>query len=361
MSGDFQWSSVAFGGEYYNVVDLGTLGGTRSAAWAINNNGQVTGFAETADGRQHAIFYTGGAIYDIGAWSPGWSAGWAINDRGDVVGYIQTEHSGVLANSSFLYSQGVMNLLALTSNAYGINSFGTIVGDYFPGYPAVFVGNGAAPFGPPGYAVAINDKNEIVGGLTDGTPFLFREGVLHNLGSLNGGPGRAWDINNLGQVVGESGGSAFLYSDGVMQNIGSGVAYGINEQGMIVGATGAQNAFLYVSGILHDLNDLIDPDSGWNLLVAHGINNRGQIAGIGINSIGEEHGFMLTFEDVDPLPPTFPLPGDPIPPGADWLPPIDFPEEFPDEFQNGSVPETSTAITAALIVLLTFVSRRRKR
>jgi probable HAF family extracellular repeat protein len=67
---------------------------------------------------------------------------------------------------------------------------------------------------------------------------------------------------------------------------------GINNQGQIVGSShdGTKwSAFLYDGGTMLNLNDLIDPDSGWTLSMAHGINERGEI-------IGEGHGttFLLT-------------------------------------------------------------------
>lgn len=42
-----------------------------------------------------------------------------------------------------------------------------------------------------------------------------------------------------------------------------------------------------------DLNTLIDPASGWDLIIGRGINNAGQITGYGY--IGNKlHGFLLT-------------------------------------------------------------------
>src|SRR2546423_1329172 len=53
----FRWT--ASGG----LEDLGTLpGGTNSFASAINNRGQVTGFADTADGVSHAFLWTPGRV-----------------------------------------------------------------------------------------------------------------------------------------------------------------------------------------------------------------------------------------------------------------------------------------------------------
>jgi hypothetical protein len=42
-----------------------------------------------------------------------------------------------------------------------------------------------------------------------------------------------------------------------------------------------------------DLNTLIAPYSGWFLQFANGINNRGQIAGMGLLN-GAQHGYILT-------------------------------------------------------------------
>ncbi len=47
---------------------------------------------------------------------------------------------------------------------------------------------------------------------------------------------------------------------------------------------------------MQDLNDLIDPASGWTLRVATGINDSGQIVGVGAIG-GHEHAFRL-----DPIP-----------------------------------------------------------
>src|SRR6478736_700421 len=50
----------------YNVTDLGALGGMVSEAFGINNAGQVTGGAQTADGQFHAFLYDG-TMHDLGS------------------------------------------------------------------------------------------------------------------------------------------------------------------------------------------------------------------------------------------------------------------------------------------------------
>ena len=82
------------------------------------------------------------------------------------------------------------------------------------------------------------------------------------------------------------------------------VAFGINDSGQVVGwsyATmdyGDQHAFLYAgNGPMQDLNDFIDPASGWILNYAFAINDVGQIVGAGSSPSGQEHAFRL-----DPIP-----------------------------------------------------------
>jgi probable HAF family extracellular repeat protein len=73
---------------------------------------------------------------------------------------------------------------------------------------------------------------------------------------------------------------------------------GINGAGQVVGyyvtALGPYHAFLYdaTHGIV-DLNSLIDPASGWVLGDAMGINDTGQITGMGTIN-GQSVAFVLT-------------------------------------------------------------------
>ena len=81
-----------------------------------------------------------------------------------------------------------------------------------------------------------------------------------------------------------------------------GEIYGMNASGQMVGlmwdsdaATGVtEHAFLFdcVHGV-QDLNDLIDPASGWTLNFSRDINDAGQIVGSG-TYLGEKRAFLLT-------------------------------------------------------------------
>src|SRR5438128_10677206 len=78
----------------YTVSDLGTLGGSQSLAWDINDSGQIVGESTTADGETHAFLYTGGTMTDLAALpfgDPGvrsrTSSARAINASGQLVGW----------------------------------------------------------------------------------------------------------------------------------------------------------------------------------------------------------------------------------------------------------------------------------
>jgi uncharacterized membrane protein len=76
-------------------------------------------------------------------------------------------------------------------------------------------------------------------------------------------------------------------------------AYGINDSGWVVGNAYDADDILqpFVSdGIsMRNLNDLIDPASGWRLSLAQNINNMGQIVVLGTRSDQPwGHGLLLT-------------------------------------------------------------------
>ena len=93
--------AAVFGGA--TVLDLGTLGGSTSAAFAVNNAGESAGFSTVSGGDRRAFVYRDGAMQDIGASLGSAASGaTAINDAAQVVGTYEDASSG--SSGAFLYS-----------------------------------------------------------------------------------------------------------------------------------------------------------------------------------------------------------------------------------------------------------------
>jgi probable HAF family extracellular repeat protein len=76
------------------VTDLGTLGGTRSRALAINERGQVLGDSMAGDGQNHAFLWTNGRMVDLGVlYRLPPDPDEALNDEGQAIGELGPEAS----------------------------------------------------------------------------------------------------------------------------------------------------------------------------------------------------------------------------------------------------------------------------
>jgi len=120
------------------MVDVGTLGGTRGTSLGLNNRGQVVGKSNVAgDQTQHAFLWDKqGGLKDLGtlnAYSYSSEANW-INDASEIVGdSVAVTASGVFSSRAFLWKKGNMIDLGTVADdacsaALSINSRGQIVG-----------------------------------------------------------------------------------------------------------------------------------------------------------------------------------------------------------------------------------------
>jgi probable HAF family extracellular repeat protein len=250
------------------MVDLGTLGGTSSAASGINAYGQVVGYSQTAgDAEVHPFLWqpdtpngTTGTMIDLGTLGGiqtgqnGFNTNFSINDRGQIVGETMAAKG---ERHAFLWTPDAPN--GTTGTMVDLGTVG--------GFPA-------------SVATSINASGQVAGRLFDpstglSVAFLWQPntpngtiGTMISLGTIGGIASGAGGINSSGKVVGFSfppGNAevdAVLWTPttpngttGTFTNLGTlgGViadATGINDADQIVGfsyvtGNGASRAFLY--------------------------------------------------------------------------------------------------------------------
>lgn len=89
-------------------------------------------------------------------------------------------------------------------------------------------------------------------------------------------------------------------NNGIIEELGalagdvSSQAIAINGNSQVVGWSGTR-AFLWQTGSIFDLNEMIPSGSGWTLTTATGINDLGQIVGTGLFD-GQTRAFLLTLD-----------------------------------------------------------------
>ena len=234
---------------------LPTLGGNNAQASAMNNRGQITGFAENgAVDSSCPANATNNRIQLPVIWEDGKARALptligdtdgeanAINDLGQAVG--NTGTCGGATNHAVSWENGAASQLfdyGTFALAFGINNQGQIVG---------MVGS---PDTPTFYAA------------------LWQNGAITNLHTLPGDfAAIASGINNRGQVVGSTLDSSFNWS----------------------------HAFIWQNGVMTDLGTLFPSTANLLPTMANQINERGQIVGMGTvlsgPHKGETHAFLAT-------------------------------------------------------------------
>jgi probable HAF family extracellular repeat protein len=316
----------------YTLTDLGVEAGNTensSFAYGINSAGQVVGVSSV-----YATLWSGDSAIDLGGLSGSIGGqAQAINNLGQVVG--ESNFAGGGSVATLRSGSGTTDLGVLSgytnSFAYGVNDAGEVVGRSDGPVSGGFtetatlrsgrqvINLGGLPGKVGSYADAINNAGQVVGASGSSSDeshaTLWNKGIATDLGVLPGDTGSVADaINNSGQAVGFSvtnGGAvdnATLWSGGAIIRLGAlpgsigSIARAINDGGQVVGQSanggGGLNywhAILWSGGNTIDLNSIpISDSAGWILNNATAINDRGQIAGYGINPSGQYDAFLLT-------------------------------------------------------------------
>ncbi|MEU4536209.1 DUF3466 family protein [Streptosporangium sp. NPDC023825] len=265
----------------YTYVPLGWLGvpagGPHSEATDVNMSRQVVGYSSNdRNPAAHAFFFQDGRLEPVDSiYLPGENTATSINDSGHIAGY--THVSFTDPPHAFIRRDGK-----------------TI--DLGTGWGS---GSGSAAHAINNKGVAVGQRHKSAGNPT--RPVMWKDGRIHDLGTLGGvagqagmNLGRAYDINDKNQVVGESLPSTgytlhgFLWENNRMTDLGTlsagstkdTVAQAINEKTQITGwspnAANNATAFLWEAGSMRALGTL----PGGTRSYGYDINEPGQVVGI---------------------------------------------------------------------------------
>ena len=323
----------------YRVTDLGTLGGDASAAYGINDKGQVVGWASTnaagAEPTIHAFLWTDGKMQDLDTVpnleNPPGTEAHAVNNRGEVAGGI-APRMGLSDAKGWLWRNGKLQIIG--SDVLAVNDAGQALAVIDNRHTIIWRSGRTSELpSVPGFrftvASALNNRGDLAGycenDSNDIRGFVRLHGSVFLMGALPGqNNSRAVAVNDHGQVIGMSrnefysreqtaagvitttsgthSSRAFFWQNGQMTDLGDREVSALGSQGQVLGSyfqygpertTVTLKAFLWQDGRFTDLDTLIDANSGWKLEDATAINNKGQIAGMGVYN-GKERAFLLT-------------------------------------------------------------------
>ena len=276
----------------------------------LNNSGEVTGVSRGAA----AIWSrsTGLRLLEVPQDFEKSEAA-AVNQAGDAVG---TATSGTHRSQAFLWRKGQATALpGEGTKALAVNDAGEVVGESRvagkkPISPVLWKAGTVVDLGAccGGTATGINNQGQVVGKMYDreGRYQAFLWEQAHGLQRLGSGvPGAAVAINKAGHVlVEEFDNGTFLYVPGErMTRLQLSEQYpsralDFNDEDAVVGTFGpfadVERAFIWDTAHgFQDLNDLIPAKSGWKLESAVGVNDRGEIVGVGDHNDEDDQGFLL--------------------------------------------------------------------
>ena len=298
------------------TLDLGTLGGPNS--WdnpfggEINDRGELVGYSETSvpdpDGEDVCGFGTGltcrpflwknghmSALPTLGG-NNGQAS--AMNNHGQITGF--AENGIVDSTCPPNKTNNRIQLPVLWENGKA-QALPTLIGD------------------TDGEANAINDLGQAVGntgtcGGATNHAVSWENGAASQLFDY-GTFALAFGINNQGQIVGMVGSPdtptfyAALWQNGAITNLHTlpgdfaAIASGVNNHGQVVGSTldssfNWSHAFIWQDGVMTDLGTMFPASANLLPTMANQINERGQIVGMGTvlsgPHTGETHAFLAT-------------------------------------------------------------------
>ena len=318
--------NACFSAERYDFTPLPFIPFSNTGGEALNNNGVVVGGIANPDGSVSLAQWSEGVLTDLGV-PPGLPSRdfniprvFGINDSGAVVGTLRTS-AGDYPSRWFIYDQGRFTVLPLADprdrggGAIGINNRGEVVG-YDRTSSNREVGwlwsNGAYSrlpvSGTSTNAMGINSSGTIVGNrryrlirrLLTGR-FKGERGYVLSHGTTQYLTGFVYAINELGESAGgsvsEGQTMATVFKNGIATVILSlpSHAVGINSAGSVVGSyqhAGYGRRHLFRWSANAGTFDLT-PD-GYISAEAAAINNRGDILGFGETVSGKSGYFLLT-------------------------------------------------------------------
>jgi probable HAF family extracellular repeat protein len=328
-------------------------------ALGVNARGEIVGRYQDGSGR-HAYVLSAGHLSAIDIPGASLSAGTAIDPQGNILGQYRTAdgntHGFLLRTEGPRYSVTDLGLQGAIGGPFQLLNNGLIAGSAPVAGGAVRASlwyNGLGPIdigtpglgGPNSVAFGVNESGVTVGGAETATandtdfcgfkgagvspgkvcvPFIFQNGVMTALATLGGKNAYATAVNSMGQPVGLSETATadanascpsnvfkpVAWQNGVPRQLptsgtdihgapfqdANGFAYGINDAGQIVGASGEcfpgaspngttllphHALFWDADGTVHDMGNLggggqVVPSTG-NFAVH--INNHGQVVG----------------------------------------------------------------------------------
>ena len=293
LAGDSAYHAFKYSGS--TMLDLGTLGGTYSSAYAVSADGTViVGFAGIAGGAGHAFKYSGSTMLDLGTLGGTNSSASAVSADGAViVGY--SNLAGDISSHAFKYSGSTMLDLGTLGGTYGFASAVSADGAVIVGQSNLagdisshafkYSGSTMLDLGTLGgtnsYASAVSADGAVIVGYSYLTgdsayhAFKYSGSTMLDLGTLGGIYSYARAVSADGAViVGQSNLAgdiithAFKYSGSTMLDLGTlggtnSYAYAVSADGsVIVGysyLTGdsAYHAFKYSGSTMLDLGTLV--------------------------------------------------------------------------------------------------------